>query len=780
MEGNIMSLKRSSTTSANNDFVINTGSSGNRRSPLSRTFPAGTYVVSSALGDTSYDVYLIAADGSGAGSVSATTASSTITATKPFNLVVVYGIPNNDTLTFTFKNVYSLAADSTSDTGAAPLITSTSTADLPNQNNTTTIIGKNFASDVEVVFRGTDGLARAAKSIVRSSSTELVVTRPDDMPNNYAPYTIEISNPGISSPTSTNVHKLSNSTTAGNAPSWATATTLNAFRRNESFTQSISASDSDGGSSITYSLVSSNLPSGVTFNPSTGVFSGTPTVNSLTPYTAVVRVTDAGGNYVDRTFTLQQAAPDAPTITGVADVGTNRPFNNGAVTVSFTAPAYAGTSPITSYTVTSSAGHTASGASSPIVIGGLSSNTAYTFTITATNSGGTSLASSASASVTSTTVPQAPTIGTVTAPAIGVFSASIPFTANATGGKAITSYSVLSSPSNLTATGASSPITVSGLAQGVAYTYSVAAINANGTSDYSSASNSTTTSITTLSDTFNRGNGALGTSSDGVSAWSVQRGNFSVDSSMGYSSDANNSLATVPMSTSTITNAQADMYADQGGMGLAFWVTDANSYWAVYPHYTSTTNTVTSTNCTPTSMCCYAYQSLPAGTCSAGSCGSVENYVYCGNGELAAVYTRTNCGNLSATQQNALNGACGEWNWYVGMCQGGNCTVNSIQTTQTNTVTNYTSAIRIANQNGIQHDNVYASSINPTRSIAISTSGNTISYSAYSGSGKSGSVIASSSITPGSPSKGNRVGVFKTTSSYAQGSYIDNLSVTVA
>ena len=778
MEGNIMSLKRSSTTSANNDFVINTGSSGHRRSPLSRTFPAGTYVVSSALGDTSYDVYLIGIDGSGAGSVNSTTASTTIVATQPFNLVVVYGIPNNDTLTFTFKNVYSLAADSTSDTGAAPLITSTSTADLPNQNNTTTIIGKNFASDVVVVFRGTDGSARAAKSIVRSSSTELVVTRPDDMPNNYAPYTIEISNPGISSPTSTNVHKLSNSTTAGNAPSWATATTLNAFRRNESFTQSISASDSDGGSSITYSLVSSNLPSGVTFNPSTGVFSGTPTVNSLTPYTAVVRVTDAGGNYVDRTFSIQQSAPDAPTITGVADVGTNRAFNNGAVTVSFTAPAYAGTSSITSYTVTSNAGHTASGASSPIVVGGLSSNTAYTFTITATNSGGTSLSSSASASVTATTVPQAPTVGTVTAPAIGVFSASVPFTANATGGKAITSYSVLSSPSSLTGTGASSPITVSGLAQGVAYTYSVAAINANGTSAYSSASNSTTTSITTLSDTFNRGNGALGTSSDGVSAWSVQRGNFSVDSSMGYSSDANNSVATVPMSSSTITNAQADMYADQGGTGLAFWTTDANSWWGIYPSYTSTTTTGTTTSCTGGGLgCCYTINALPAGTC-ARSCTSIEVYVMCQGNDLGYYATRNTCG-LSAAQQTNLNNAC-SYDWYVYDCRGGSCTVNATNVTNTNYSTNYTSEIKIANQNGVQHSNTYASSLNPTRSIAISTSGDTISYTGYSGAGKGGSAIVSSSFTPSSPTKGNRVGLVKAVSPYAQGSYVDNIVVTVA
>jgi len=760
-----------------NDFIVNTGSSGHRRSPLAQTFPAGTYLVSSSLGDTAYDVYLIATDGTNAGSVNASAASATVTATKAFNVVVVYGIGNNDTLSFTYKNVYSLDADSTSDLGAAPLITSTSTSDLPNQDNTTTIAGKNFAANIEVVFKGTDSVARSAKSIVRSNSTELIVTRPDDLPPEYAPYTIELSNPGVASPTRTNVNKLSNSTTAGNAPTWVTPVTLNKYKKNASFSQSIAGTDADGGSSVTYSVVSSNLPSGITFNTSTGVFSGTATANSLTPFTAVVRVTDSGGNYVDRTFSLSQDVPDAPSITSVTDVGTNRAFNNGAVSVAFNAPAFTGGSSITSYTVTSNSGHTGSGASSPIVVGGLSSNTSYTFTITATNANGTSISSSESSSVTATTVPQAPSVGTVTSPAVGVFSVSVPFTANANGGKEISSYSVLSSPSSLTGTGSSSPITVASLAPGTTYTYSVAAINANGTSSYSSASNSTTTSIMTVSDSFNRGNGALGTSSDGISTWSTQRGNFSVDSSMAYSSDAGNSIATVPLASSTISNAQADMYADQGGVGLSFWVTDANSWWGIYPSYSSAVTTGSTTSCTgPNPGGTYAFQSLPAGWCSR-SCTSVEVWGYCaGNYNLFAY--RNTC-NLTASQQNTLNNNC-SYDWYISDCLNGSCTVNATNVTNTNYTTNYTSDIKIANQNGIQHSNTYASSINPTRSLAISTSGDTISYTGYSAAGKGGSAVVSSSYTPSSPTKGTRVGVIKSSSPYAQGSYVDNLNVTVA
>ena len=125
-----------------------------------------------------------------------------------------------------------------------------------------------------------------------------------------------------------------------------------------------------------------------------------------------------------------KAVPSAPTIGTATDVGTGRAYNNGAATVTFTAPT--SKLPITSYTVTSSpGGFTAAGASSPLTVTGLQSATAYTFTVTATSAAGTSSASSASNSITATTVPQAPTIGSATADNA---SATVAYTAGATGG----------------------------------------------------------------------------------------------------------------------------------------------------------------------------------------------------------------------------------------------------------------------------------------------------------------------------------------------------------
>lgn len=91
-------------------------------------------------------------------------------------------------------------------------------------------------------------------------------------------------------------------------------------------------------------------------------------------------------------------------------------------------------------------------------------------------------------------VPDAPTIGTATA---GGGSASVTFTAPAdVGGGAITGYTVVSTPGGFIGTGASSPITVSGLTAGTAYTFKVFATNAYGPSPLSAASNSATPTYT--------------------------------------------------------------------------------------------------------------------------------------------------------------------------------------------------------------------------------------------------------------------------------------------
>lgn len=204
------------------------------------------------------------------------------------------------------------------------------------------------------------------------------------------------------------------------------------------------------------------------------------------------------------TASSRRQVPNAPTIGTATDVGTSRNFNNGAAVVTFTPSAIGFEA--TSYTVTSSpGGFTATGSSSPLTVTGLQSSTNYTFTATATNFVGTGAASAASNSITATTVPQAPTIGTPTLADGQAYTGSatigVAFTANATGGKTITGFNVLSS-SAATGSGVSSPISVSETV-GSARTYTVTASNANGTSLASSASAAITPSSVPQAPTIN-------------------------------------------------------------------------------------------------------------------------------------------------------------------------------------------------------------------------------------------------------------------------------------
>ena len=93
--------------------------------------------------------------------------------------------------------------------------------------------------------------------------------------------------------------------------------------------------------------------------------------------------------------------------------------------------------------------------------------------------------------------PGAPTIGTATQASLT--SVSVPFTAPACTGRfpaGISSYTAVSTPGCLTASGASSPLVVTGLTTGTAYTFRVRATGSNGTGPFSAASNSVTPQIT--------------------------------------------------------------------------------------------------------------------------------------------------------------------------------------------------------------------------------------------------------------------------------------------
>ncbi|MEV4752506.1 fibronectin type III domain-containing protein [Streptosporangium sp. NPDC049248] len=182
--------------------------------------------------------------------------------------------------------------------------------------------------------------------------------------------------------------------------------------------------------------------------------------------------------------------PGAPTTVTVEG-------GDGKATVSWTAPADTGGKPVTGYTVTATPGGrtaTVSGQTTTATVTGLTNGTAYTFTVTATNTAGTSEPSAPSASVTPIGKPSPPTAVTATA---GDGSATVSWQAPVNGGSTISGYTVTATPGNATATVAGTTLTatVGGLTNGTAYTFTVTATNAADTSEPSEPSNPVTPAV---------------------------------------------------------------------------------------------------------------------------------------------------------------------------------------------------------------------------------------------------------------------------------------------
>jgi hypothetical protein len=208
-------------------------------------------------------------------------------------------------------------------------------------------------------------------------------------------------------------------------------------------------------------------------------------------YRASLSTSDASASPLVNSVRVSAApttVPDAPTI-GSAVRG------NASVSVAFTAPADNGGAAITGYSASctsSDAGVSGSnsGASSPIVVSGLTNTKTYTCTVTAQNAKGSSAPSAQSNAFTPDAIPAPPTIGTATR---GNASGTVTFTPPSdVGGSPITSYTATCTATGGatgTNTGSASPLIVSGLTNGKTYTCKVTARNSQGASAPSAASN---------------------------------------------------------------------------------------------------------------------------------------------------------------------------------------------------------------------------------------------------------------------------------------------------
>ncbi len=244
---------------------------------------------------------------------------------------------------------------------------------------------------------------------------------------------------------------------------------------------------STGGAPTSYTVISA--PSGITTTVASSVYGavyGMATVTGLqdgAPYTFTVTATDPAGSG-PASASSNAVTPMSPLMAPAAPTNVQAVPGDSQATVSWVAPSNDGGASITGYTVTSyPGGQQTSASGTNVTVTGLADGVSYTFSVTATNSAGTSVASALSNAVTPSnglTVPGAPTAVSALA---GDGQALVFWTPPQNAGNtAITHYVVQSTPGGYTTTtgpGATSAY-VTGLQNGVSYTFTVTAENAIG------------------------------------------------------------------------------------------------------------------------------------------------------------------------------------------------------------------------------------------------------------------------------------------------------------
>lgn len=246
--------------------------------------------------------------------------------------------------------------------------------------------------------------------------------------------------------------------------------------------QTLTATGGSGAKS--FARTAGTLPAGMSLS-SAGVLSGKPTASGSFNFT--VTATDAENSTSSRAFSVNITAPT------IALAPASLPDATSGTSYSQTITASGGADTHT-FAVTQGALPSGLTLANDGTLSGTPSDAGpFSFTVTATDAYGSTGSKVFSLNV-APTVPDAPTIGTAVE---GDGQATVNFSAPAfNGGAVITAYTVTSSPGGLTGTGPASPIVVTGLDNGTAYTFTVVATNSAGPGAASATSNSVTPKTT--------------------------------------------------------------------------------------------------------------------------------------------------------------------------------------------------------------------------------------------------------------------------------------------
>lgn len=280
-----------------------------------------------------------------------------------------------------------------------------------------------------------------------------------------------------------------------------------------------------------------------------------------------------------------------------------------------------------------------------------------------------------------------------------------------------------------------------------------------------------------ISDFFTRSAGSLGIATSGQ-AWVALKGSWTTNGSQATSSNSGSTypIGSIPFQQNVIASADVN----GGGPGLAFWVTDANNWWASYPTYienvinTCNQTLVTGGSNPPSASCCAGVYTTGGGSSCNSSSITWTGYDY------EPSFGRIGPSSACCEPQHIVAYGSPYDTYGCNTAYGANPTYYNCYTSTTTTYSYDTRIVIVSSVSGsVVTDSTTtlvsgAGSLSSIASMKTETTSTQIIVKAYSGAGLTSQLGSTITRTPTTPIRGTSVGIVKGPSTYNQGSTLDN------
>jgi len=199
---------------------------------------------------------------------------------------------------------------------AIPIVTSISPTNVDSKDSATTttftVTGTGFNVGVTAVLISNGGTEISFNTVTRDSATQLTCVLNNALVTAVTdePYDIKVTN------SSGLTNTLTNQINVDQRPVFVTAAGSLGTQRAGSFSATVEATDPESAGAVRYDVVGGTLPTGITLNTSTGVISGSITLEtSDTTYNFTIQASDVDSNVSFRDFSITLQGPQITSFT---------------------------------------------------------------------------------------------------------------------------------------------------------------------------------------------------------------------------------------------------------------------------------------------------------------------------------------------------------------------------------------------------------------------------------------------------------------------------------